>query len=145
MACGAHATATYHCQCQGSSSLPTKTPDLLLGLFEVYISYFRVCNPNTNFLYSCPSFWRNGAPIAHTYALSVGENKYLRRRLPLLRNREADIATTFKLMEQKAIADGFDPTSTKYDPQWQSFPWQLQALVVQDPFIPTYVSLALLN
>jgi hypothetical protein len=145
MACGAHATAICHCQFQGSSSPPAKTPVLVLGLFAVCISYFHVSNPNTNFLYPYRSFWRNGAPIAHTYALSVGENKYLKRRLPLLRNREADIAATFKMMEQKAIADGFDPTSTKYDPQWHPFSWQLQTLVVQDPFIPTYVSLALLS
>jgi hypothetical protein len=88
------------------------------------------------------SFWRNGSAISKTFALSVGQNKYLKRQMSPLKDRSYDeeLAHIFETTEQEAMADGFDPTLTKYDPRWQSFSWRLQALIVQDPFVPTYVS-----
>jgi hypothetical protein len=101
-------------------------------------------NDTTYFVYvrAC-SFWRNGLPIAKTYALSVGQNKYLKRQQPLLKSiqREQEIRSILKTSETTAKQEGFDPAATTYDPRWQPFSWPLQALVVQDPFIPTYVSI----
>ncbi|KIM76912.1 hypothetical protein PILCRDRAFT_635000 [Piloderma croceum F 1598] len=89
------------------------------------------------------SFWRNGLPIAKTFALSVGHNKYLKRQLPPLRNTELENEIPYILnSSEKLIQDqGFDPAATTYDPRWQPISWPLQPLVVQDPFIPTYVSI----
>ena len=54
------------------------------------------------------------------------------------------MARIFDSTEKMAIADhGFNPTLTEYDPRIQSFSWRLHALIVQDPFIPTYVSFML--
>ena len=103
---------------------------------------FRIHNKIISFYCGVSSFWRSGIAISRTFALSPGENKYLKRRIPPLQGRqyEQDISHIFQLTEQAAKADGFDPTSTTYDPRFQSFSWRLQALIVQDPFIPTYVS-----
>jgi hypothetical protein len=89
------------------------------------------------------SFWRNGMPISRTYAISVGQNKYLKRQLGLMSNRGLDreISYILKISEELLKGQGFDPAATTYDPKWQPIPWHLQPLVVQDPFIPTYVSI----
>ena len=92
-----------------------------------------------NLLCVC-SFWRNGLPISRTFALSVGQNKYLRRHLPPLKDRqyEEEVPRILAMSEKTA---NIDPTATTYDPRWQSLSWRLQPLVVQDPFIPTYASI----
>lgn len=89
------------------------------------------------------SFWRAGMTIARTYALSVGQNKYLTRQLAPLkdRQREKDISAIFLALEQSSKGiRGFDYNSANYNPAIHPLAWPLHSLVVQDPFVPTYVS-----
>jgi len=82
-------------------------------------------------------------PIAKSFALSVGQNKYLRRQMMAPRDERLDqeLSRILKITERTVTARGFNPAATAYDPRWQPFSWRLQPLVVQDPFIPTYVSI----
>ena len=94
--------------------------------------------PLWNFL----MLWKSAHLISSTYILSAGSSKYLARQVPLLREsqRERDLPEVFAGLEAKAkeIA-GYDPAKEGFDEGVQNVGWGMQQLVVQDPFLPTYV------
>ena len=94
--------------------------------------------PLWNFL----MLWKSAHLISSTYILSAGSSKYLARQVPLLREseREKDLPEVFAGLEAKAKEGaGYDPAKEGFDEEVQNIGWGMQQLVVQDPFLPTYV------
>lgn len=89
-------------------------------------------------------FWRIGITVSATFALSVGQNKYLKRQHPPLKDRQREqvnprIFHNIERATQQVYK--FDYKSPTFNPAMHPLTWPWQALVVQDPFITTYVSL----
>lgn len=99
--------------------------------------------PLWNFL----ALWKSAPLISGTYILSPGSSKYLARQLPLSNNSARErlsLPELFARLEAGARNKwGYDATKKEFDQGVQNVGWGLQQLVVQDPFLPTYVRIAL--